>query len=318
MTTVKEQFLTQHIDFSTHNSGTQPDVVLASNEKIILDVKEMNHLGSSDHAMVMVTVEGNVSRNVTFEEVPDWRNADISLLRDQLQAVDWRMDGLDTQQSWSYVKTKILEAEDKCVPKKRRRVGCRPLWMQQNVMRIIRKKRRLWSTYKKTKDYEEYLAYKKVENETKKLVKQAKRKFERKLAKEAKKKPKMFYSYLRTKTANKTSIGPLKDGDEVISNDEGMATLLNKFFVSVFTVENPDLPEHVNEDIPEKLTDVSFPPESITNKIKKLKTTSALGPDRVGPRVLQEAVDILCVPLSTVFMRSLDVDLYLSHVSSAR
>ena len=37
-----------------------------------------------------------------------------------------------------------------------------------------------------------------------------------------------------------------------------------------------------------------------------MKTTSAFGPDRIGPRVLQEAADILCRPLSIVFMRSLD------------
>ena len=54
--------------------------------------------------------------------------------------------------------------------------------MQQNVIYTIRKKRRLWATYKKSKEYEEYLAYKKVENETKKLVLQAKKIFEKKLA----------------------------------------------------------------------------------------------------------------------------------------
>ena len=80
------------------------------------------------------------------------------------------------------MKSKILDAEDKCVPKKRRRVGCRPLWMRQNVMRVIRKKKRLWATYKRTNDYAE-LAYKSVEKETRKLVNQAKRKFEKNLLK---------------------------------------------------------------------------------------------------------------------------------------
>ena len=69
-----------------------------------------------------------------------------------------------------------------------------------------RKKRRLWATYKKTK---EYLAYKRIEKETKRLVRRAKNQFEKKLAREAKKKPKMFYSYLRSKNANKSSVGPL-------------------------------------------------------------------------------------------------------------
>ena len=140
---VKDNFVSQHIDFPTHNSGTQPDVVLSSNDDIVMDVEGMCHLGSSDHSMLMVTMKGSVSRNVTFEEVPDWRNADLAMLRDELRGVCWKMDGLDTLKSWSFIKEKIWEAEDKSVPKKRRRVGCRPLWMQQNVMRVIRKKETL-------------------------------------------------------------------------------------------------------------------------------------------------------------------------------
>ena len=171
---------------------------------MVLDVVELYHLGSSDHSMVMITLEGKIQRNITLEEVPDWRNADLSLLRQELASVDWRqLDNLDTLQSWNFLKNEILKAEDICVPKKKRRVRCRPLWMQQNVMHVIRKKRRLWDTYKKSNEYKEYLAYKQVEKETKKLVRQAKNKFEKKLAKEAKKKPKMFYSYLRSKTANR-------------------------------------------------------------------------------------------------------------------
>ena len=45
---------------------------------------------------------------------------------------------------------------------------------------------------------------------------------------------------------------------------------------------------------------------SISEKIHSLKTASAFGPDRIGPRVLQEASDILCAPLSIMFKRSLD------------
>ena len=301
---VQDNFVTQHINFATHISGTQPDVVLSSNPENVLEVEELFHLGSSDHSMVLTTLEGTVSRNTTLEEVPDWRKADLQLLRQELD-IDWNFDGLNTLEAWDMVKKEIHRAEDKCVPKKRRRVNCRPLWMQQNIMRVIRKKKRLWATYKKSKQYDEYLAYKRVERETKKLVLQAKRKFERKLAKEAKKKPKMFYSYLKSKTSNKSSVGPLKDNDCVVSNDTDMANVLNKFFVSVFTAENNTLPEKENMDIDEKLENVVFPVDAISEKIKKLKPDSAFGPDKIGPRVLQATSDVLCSPLSVVFTKSL-------------
>ena len=135
---------------------------------------------------------------------------------------------------------------------------------------------------------------------------QAKNKFEKKLAKEAKKKPKMFYSYLRSKTANRSSVGPLKD-EAVVSDDTGMANVLNKFFTSVFTTENPVLPEQAQYNVPEMLVDVVFSEDSVSQKIHALKTASAYGSDKIGPRVLKEAADVLCAPLSIVFSKSLEL-----------
>ena len=268
----------------------------------------MCHLGSSDHSMVMVTVAGSLPSNSTIEEVPDWRKADLAKLREELFSVQWEsdMENMDTLKSWEYVKTRLASAENNCVPKKKRRTSSRPLWMQQNIMRTIRRKKRLWATYQKSKEFEEYQAYKRVERETRRLVRQAKKKFERKLAKEAKRKPKMFYSYLNSKMSNRHSVGPLKDGETVVSSNESMANVLNKFFASVFTVENPDLPESLPSDVPNKLSDVKFSEESVSAKIDALKIDAAPGPDKITPRLLKSVSDVLCKPLSIVFMRSLN------------
>ena len=58
----------------------------------------------------------------------------------------------------------------------------------------------------------------------KKAVKQAKKKLERKLAKEAKKNAKQFHSYIKKKTANRVTVGPLKVDGNVV-------TLLAVFFL---------------------------------------------------------------------------------------
>jgi phosphopentomutase len=50
--------------------------------------------------------------------------------------VDWEeeMAGLNINQSWDMFKAKMEKAQDAAVPKKRRRVGNRPIWMTKNVM----------------------------------------------------------------------------------------------------------------------------------------------------------------------------------------
>ena len=115
----------------------------------------MCRLGKSDHSMIMATVAGSIASNTTFELVPDWRKANLEALKSDFGDIDWetRLVNLDTLKTWDSIKSALHQVEEKCVPKKRRRIASRPLWMQQNVMRTIRKKRRLWRTYQQTKDF---------------------------------------------------------------------------------------------------------------------------------------------------------------------
>ena len=103
---------------------------------------------------MMINVAGTLSDNDSMEEVPDWGKADMEKLRDELSRVDWEEDfkGLDSEQSWERFKEKLLKAQELAVPMKRRRVSNRPVWMNMNTLRIIRKKRRLWRVYKDSKD----------------------------------------------------------------------------------------------------------------------------------------------------------------------
>ena len=82
---------------------------------------------------------------------------------------------------------KVLDREmERYVPKKLRRAGQKPIWMNINNLRVIRKKKRLWQWYTRDggKDYASFQAYRDEQQKVKKTVRQAKKKLERKLAKE--------------------------------------------------------------------------------------------------------------------------------------
>ena len=50
---------------------------------------------------------------------------------------------------------------------------------------------------------------------------------------------KRFYSYVKSKQRSKDKIGPLKnDRVKIIMKDEQMCTVLNDYFLSVFTKED--------------------------------------------------------------------------------
>ena len=130
---------------------------------------------------------GPATEKDSMELVPDWTKADIDGLKDTFDRMDWdvALEGKSGLEAWEFFRQFMDDETEKHVPKKLRRVGTKPLWMNKNILRLIRKKRRSWKWYTRDggKDYESFQAYKKVQREVQKGVKRAKRNSERKLAK---------------------------------------------------------------------------------------------------------------------------------------
>ena len=316
--TVQNYFWTQHVDFPTRRDPSTGglsmlDPVLSTSPELVLGVESQGWF--SDHLLYTVDLVRPGGKDDSTELVPNWRKADLEQLATNLTELDWaaELEGKSGQEGWEYIKQRIDEETDKCVPKKLRRISSRPLWMTRNVMRKIRKKKRAWRWYTSSKysrnDYSEYLAYKKVQDEVRKAVKNAKKNFERKLAKDARKNnEKPFYSYMKKKTSNRVGVGPLKDSTgKVTTDDDKMAGLLNDFFCSVFTREDcsnmPEAEQLFTGDTPLETTEITE--VKVKEKLEKLKPSSAPGPDKLWPRVLHKLSSVIALPLSIVYTKCL-------------
>ena len=116
---------------------------------------------------------------------------------------------------------------------------------------------KMWSKYKESKTYNDWIEYKRVSNKAVKEYRKAKRKFEKKLVNNIKTNPKSFYSYVRSKSRTKDAVGPVLDSNgQLIDNDVQMCEEFNSYYSSVFTRENlnVELPEaeKLFNDGPEK------------------------------------------------------------------
>jgi hypothetical protein len=108
--------------------------------------------------------------------------------------------------------------------------------MSREILAAIRRKKRLWRQVRGGGLTEEY---KEVDNKVKNLIRNVKRRFEKKLANKEGGSNRSFLAYIKRKTKSRPCIGPLKDKDKkVVTDDEGMAKILNEFFSSVFTRED--------------------------------------------------------------------------------
>jgi len=137
---------------------------------------------------------------------------------------------------WSIPRRKVEKTVKRNVPIRVELCKGRPCWMSKEILAAIRRKKRLWRQVKGGGMTEEY---READKKVKKLIRNAKRRFEKKLAAGEGGNKRSFFAYIRRKTKSRPTIGTLKDKDKkVVTEDEGMARILNEFFSSVFTRED--------------------------------------------------------------------------------
>jgi len=242
MEACEEKELVQLVDFTTHLRGNKLDLVLTNQQNTIRSVTDKGRLGTSDHVMIEIEVEMKASYKNDLGQVRNWKRADWAEIKKGLRDQEWPRteDELSTEQAWTILRRTIDRLVEKHVPMTRLRPYDTP-WMSGDILREIRRKRRLWKRAKGG-DPEAKARYLEAEKKVRNLVKNAKRGLERGLAREKDKNSKPFYRYVSSRTKTRCPVGPLKNEEgEVISDDTEMAEHINEFFCTVFT-RRPERP----------------------------------------------------------------------------
>ena len=126
--------------------------------------------------------------------------------------------------------------------------------------------------------------------------------------------PKHFFAYAKKHLKTKSSIGPLKLNDKLITSAKEISETLSQQYSSSFS--NPDLSKAIEKPIdffkpsndPEvlELTDINFTADMISTEIMNIKNDSAPGPDHFPVILLQKCATELSVPLYLIWRHSLD------------
>ena len=177
--TLADKFWTQHVRGATHIGGNTLDLFTSSNPDMVVGVEKHGYLGNGDHLMLEASIVGPSREEESTQLVPDWLKADIEGMKNSIAEVDWQVEfGEKSGKECMEVFYNVLDREiEKHVPMKLRRAGQKPIWMSKNIMRLIRKKKRLWRWYSQDggKDYASFEAFRNVQKEVKKAVRQAKK-----------------------------------------------------------------------------------------------------------------------------------------------
>ncbi|GAB0208733.1 hypothetical protein GRJ2_003339000 [Grus japonensis] len=131
-----DNFLLQVIE-EPMRRGAMLDLVLANKEGLVGDVKLKGSLGCSDHEMVEFKILRAVRRAHSKLTTLDFRRADFGLFRDLLGRIPWdkALEGRGAQDSWLIFKGHLLQAQERCIPTKRKsgKNAWRPAWMNKGT-----------------------------------------------------------------------------------------------------------------------------------------------------------------------------------------
>ena len=104
-------------------------------------------LGQSDHETVEFSILGDVRRVTSKTAVLNVQRADFDLFRTLVAGVPWEslLKGKGVQEAWTLLKMEILKVQEQGVPECRKvsHRGRRPVWMNQELLLRLRKKKRV-------------------------------------------------------------------------------------------------------------------------------------------------------------------------------
>lgn len=305
---VQDCFLTQHVHVKTTEKSIL-DLVLTTEPDLVNEVTELDRFSSSDHNLLSWTINIGHETKVRVGLEYNYKRMDVKGIKEKLRTVDWKgiLEG-SANESWTKFKSKLQEVQSEFVP--RMKIGKpgkrKAIWLTHKAIKSIKRKHRV---YKKFKDNKHPVCME-ANHQANMEVKKAKFNFEKKLAENIKTDSKSFFSYVKSRSKAKISVGPIVNGiGESINSKEEITEEFNNYFASVFTEETGDVPaasdvfQGLEED---KLIDIVITEEKVNRIMDKLRADKAAGADEMVPRFLSTIRKDINHPLTRIFEKILN------------
>ena len=313
--------LTQIIDEPTHfteHSSSLIDIIVVNNNKNIvlsgvgepfLSQNIRYHCPIYCFYKLRKEPSINIKRKIYFYD-----RGDYDSLREEISKTDWsELKSEDINTYSSNISNHIATLSDKYIPNKFIMIrSSDPPWLDNNIRKMIRKRRRLYNKAKHTKLLDDMNIFRRYRNEVTKTIRNAKQTYLDKLSDNLKTKSLSSRDWWKTlksfiKSPDDNAIPPLIYNDEVYSCNKDKANLLNNYFASQSNLhdDNAELPNlSINDEAP-VLENISLHSHEVKDVLLSLKLGKSSGPDGINNRVLKELSSQISDPLCTLFNFSL-------------
>ncbi|KAJ3662053.1 hypothetical protein Zmor_006420 [Zophobas morio] len=301
------QLVTQPTRYRVNQQPSVLDLIISSSPDLLSNLEFTSPIGKSDHVTIMANLQVSFpthNRIISFtRSITNYRMLENDLVETNWEALLMH----DTvEENWEVFKSHLLElSSQNSVSRTFTRSAKKP-WINHQILQMVRRKKILWKTYKRTGNEMDYAAHRTFSNLLASKIKDSKVAYEARLANS--KNPKCFYKYIRDTLGGSVRTPQIQNSvGTLITENEDIANVFADSFANQFTIE----PLHSPPDIaaPQcsvSLSSVDFIEDEIRVKLQKLKKTKSPGPDEISAAILSEYASALASPLSLLMRQSLN------------
>jgi hypothetical protein len=303
--------LEQQVDFPTRKQNTL-DLIFTTHPSFKQRCKPLPPIGNSDHDIVLYDTSLQAFRSrPQRRKIHLWKKADIQGIKDDVKSYSHttlNKSPMNVTEMWNDLKSALHGIIDKRVPTKMTAARYSHPWINTNIKRALRRKRRAHSKAKKTQKKKDSDRYKRLQHEARYLIKNASKTYMEETVNEAfTSSPKRFWSFIKSRGQEASGVPPLKNKSGFLKSDTpSKAEILNDQFKSVFTDEDLTSMPNKGPSPFQPMPDIIVEQKGVTKLLKNLKTEKATGPDSIPAFILKTAAEEISPVLTRLFQQSLD------------
>jgi hypothetical protein len=166
LTCKEEGFLFQHVRKPTHFRALQKtnilDLVMTNEEGMIGDIMLSEPIGKSHHTVLNWKMKCYSEKLESEVTKYCYDKGNFNEIRRHLQAVDWKaeLENKSVEQMWERISEKIIDEMNTDVPhttynSEKNNRNRKPMRMNKEAMRVIKKKKSAYQRYLKTRESKE-------------------------------------------------------------------------------------------------------------------------------------------------------------------
>ena len=281
------------------------DLVFITAPELVKDLEICQPVGGSDHCSIEFTLKLKFQRpERSCRFVYNYRAADWLGLREDFCNLQWDCSYLmeTVDDVWDAWKILFFQAVERNVPSKQLKPQRNAPWLNAELLKLIRKKRRLWKQAKSSGDPAKWVKYKRLSNSVKDHLNKAYWNYVNELTASLKTNPKKFWSFVKARTGKRSVASCIEYEGKRAYSPLDKANPFNSFFQSVFIVDSEasdfqnlsQLTDHV-------IGDLSCSADEVAKLLQSIDVNKASGPDNIPPRILKECAMELALPLTNFF-----------------